>query len=179
MIITISGDAGTGTTTLAKHLSTTLSLPYFHAGAIYRELAAQKGISLMAVIAQAQHDLSLDQYVEAGLLQLMQTHKDMVVEGRLTSYQAWKHHIESFRILLTASPAIQAERVSQREKTDYQKTLQEVIERDREDWGRYHRLYGISINEQNQWNSLVINTDTMSIDQVFTTALQAIKSADI
>ncbi len=176
MIITVSGDAGTGTTTLAKHLSSTLNLPYSHAGAIFRQLAEQRKVSLLAIIKATEHDLSLDQYVESKLLKLMQSHTDLIVEGRLTSYQAWKHHIPSFRILLTASPHIQAQRISEREGTGYEQTLIDVQYRDHQDWLRYQNLYGISINQQNTWNSLVVNTDTLSIDETFQTCLQAIKA---
>ena len=176
MIITVSGDAGTGTTTLAKHLSTALNIPYSHAGAIFRQLAEQKKISLLELIKSTAHDLSLDQYVESELLKLMHSHTDLIVEGRLTSYQAWKHHITSFRILLTASPHIQAQRISQREGTDYKQTLIDVQYRDRQDWLRYQNLYGISIDQQNTWNTLIVNTDNLSINETFQTCLQAIKA---
>lgn len=176
MIITVSGDAGTGTTTLAKHLSRTLSLPYSHAGAIFRQLAEQRKISLLDLIKSTEHDLSLDQYVESELLKLMQSHADLIIEGRLTSYQAWKHHIPSFRILLIASPHVQAKRISEREGTDYEQTLIDVQYRDHQDWSRYQKLYGITIDQQTTWNSLVVNTDDLSIDETFQTCLQAIKA---
>lgn len=177
MIITVSGDAGTGTTTLAKHLSQTLNFPYSHAGAIFRQLAEQKNISLLELIKMTEHDLSIDQQVESELLKLMRSRKDFIVEGRLTSYQAWKHHVPSFRILLTASPQIQAKRISTREGTDYEQTLKDVQYRDHQDWRRYHQLYGISIDQQNAWNNLVLNTDHLSIEETYQTCLQAIKSA--
>ena len=176
MIITVSGDAGTGTTTLAKHLSTTLGFPYTHAGAIFRQLAQDRGVALLDIIKATEHDLSLDQYVETELLKLMHSHTDIVIEGRLTSYQAWKHHIPSFRILLTASPLVQAQRISEREKTDYDQTLKDVQFRDHQDWSRYQKLYGITIADQNQWNNLVVNTDHLSIEETYQTCLQAIRS---
>lgn len=176
MIITVSGDAGTGTTTLAKHLSQTLGIPYSHAGAIFRQLAEQKNIPLLELIKAAEHDFSLDQHVESELLKLMQSNADLIVEGRLTSYQAWKHQIPSFRILLTASPHIQAQRISVREGTDYEQTLQDVQYRDHQDWMRYQKLYGISIDQQNTWNSLVVNTDNLSIEETYQTCLLALKA---
>ncbi len=177
MIITISGDAGTGTTTLAKHLSTTLALPYFHAGALFRELAKSKGITLLAVIEAAKQDPTIDQHIQAELLKLMQMHHNMVVEGRLTSYQAWASGIASFRILLTASPEVQAKRICEREKLDYQHTLHDVRYRDQQDWARYYKLYQISIDQQTSWNNLVVNTDKLSIEETFQVCLKAIKFA--
>lgn len=179
MIITISGDAGTGTTTLAKLLSKTLSLPYFHAGAIFRQLAESKGIALLAVIEEAKQDVTIDQHIQDELLKLMLTHKNMVVEGRLTSYQAWVSGIASFRILLTASPEVQAKRISEREKLDYQQSLHDVQYRDAQDWNRYYKLYQISIDQQTSWNNLVVNTDNLGIEQTFQVCLQAIKSAQV
>ncbi len=179
MIITISGDAGTGTTTLAKKLSTTLALPYYHAGALFRKLAESKGISLLEVIAAAEQDLTIDQYIQTELLKLMHAHSAMVVEGRLASYQAWQSAIPSFRILLTASPEVQARRISEREKTDYEQSLADVRYRDQQDWARYYKLYQISIDQQNSWNNLVVDTDQLSIEETFQVCLQAIKAAQI
>lgn len=179
MIITISGNAGTGTTTLAKRLSTTLALPYYHAGAFFRKLAESKGISLLELVKAAEQDLTIDQYIQDELLKLMQTHTDMVVDGRLTSYQAWVSGIASFRVLLTASPEVQAKRLCERENLDYEQSLRDVLSRDQLDWDRYYKLYHISSDQQSSWNNLVINTDQLNIEQTFQACLKAITSAQV
>ena len=45
MIITIGGTAGSGTTTAAKVLSERLEIPFVSAGAIFREMAAERGMT--------------------------------------------------------------------------------------------------------------------------------------
>ena len=47
MIITIGGLAGTGTTTTAELLSEKLDIPYISAGFVFREMAAEKGMSVL------------------------------------------------------------------------------------------------------------------------------------
>ncbi len=174
MIITISGDAATGTTTLAKHLSHTLKIPYQNAGIFFREYAEQHHVSLLTLTEETGINQDLDKHIDASLLHLMQTKTDIVIEGRLTSYLAWKHQIKSFRILLTATPEIQAQRLAKREYLDLDTALAQVRLRDQADWARYLKLYGISKNEQDHWNDLIIATDKSSIEQVYNKCLTAI-----
>ena len=47
MIITIGGLAGTGTTTTAELLSEKLDIPYISAGFVFREMAAERGMSVL------------------------------------------------------------------------------------------------------------------------------------
>ena len=47
MIITIGGLAGTGTTTTAELLSEKLDIPYISAGFVFREMAAERGMSAL------------------------------------------------------------------------------------------------------------------------------------
>ena len=47
MIITIGGLAGTGTTTTAEGLSEKLDIPYISAGFVFREMAAERGMTVL------------------------------------------------------------------------------------------------------------------------------------
>lgn len=47
MIITIGGLAGSGTTTAAEVLSNKLDIPYISAGSIFRDMAKERGMSVL------------------------------------------------------------------------------------------------------------------------------------
>ncbi len=175
MIITISGDSGTGTTTLARKLSSTLELPYFYAGSIFRSIADERKIRLLDFIDQPGYDMSIDRQVDAEMITIMSTESRAIVEGRLSGYLAWRHKIPSFRILLTASPTIQAQRIAHREQQPLELALAEVTERDRLDWQRYKVIYGIEKQTSHQWYQLILDTDTMDIDAVYQACFQAIQ----
>lgn len=175
MIITISGNSGTGTTTLSRRLSNTLGFPYFYAGSIFRRIADEHKLQLLDLIEGSGYDDKLDLQVDNEMVQIMSSQKDAIVEGRLSGYLAWHHKIPSFRILLTASPKIQAERIAQREQKSFALALAEVAERDNLDWQRYLGLYGIDKQASAQWYQLILDTDTLDIEQVYQTCLQSIQ----
>ncbi|MBP6085245.1 (d)CMP kinase [Candidatus Gracilibacteria bacterium] len=175
MIITISGNSGTGTTTLSRRLSSTLGFPYFYAGSIFRRIADEHKLKLLDMIEGVGYDSNLDRQVDDEMVQIMSSQKDALVEGRLSGYLAWHHKIPSFRILLTASPATQAERIAQREQKSLTQALAEAAERDNLDWQRYLDLYGIDKQTAPQWYQLILDTDTMDIETVYQTCLQTIQ----
>ena len=47
MIITIGGLAGSGTTTAAKVLSDIMDIPFLSTGSIFRDMAKEKGMSVL------------------------------------------------------------------------------------------------------------------------------------
>ena len=51
MIITIGGLAGTGTTTAAKVLSEKLDVPFVSAGSIFRDMAKERGMSVLSLVS--------------------------------------------------------------------------------------------------------------------------------
>ena len=64
MIVTIGGLAGTGTTTLAEVLSEKLDVPYISAGFIFREMAAEKGMSVLEFSELAEGNDDIDKEID-------------------------------------------------------------------------------------------------------------------
>ena len=64
MIITIGGLAGTGTTTTAELLSEKLDIPYISAGFIFREMAAEHGMSVLEFSEFAEGNDDIDKEIE-------------------------------------------------------------------------------------------------------------------
>lgn len=176
MIITISGDAGTGKTTIAKRLSKELHVPYFYAGAIFRDIAKEKNLSVIELSQNAHISPDIDRSIDNRMLHILQTSKDGVVEGRLSGYLAWEHNIPSIRIYLKASPDVQAKRIAHREGYSTEDGLQEVQTRDSKDWERYKKLYDIDKKDEDTWHTDIINTDGVDIEGVYTAVKKIINT---
>lgn len=176
MIITISGDAGTGKTTIAKRLSEELKLPYFYAGAIFRDIANEKNISVTELSKNAHITPEIDRSIDNKMTEILKNTKQGIVEGRLSGYLAWKHKIPSLRIFLKASHQVQAERIAHREGYSLADGLKEVATRDQKDWERYKLLYDINKTDELSWHTDIINTDELDIEGVYNAVKKIIQS---
>ena len=70
MIITVGGLAGTGTTTTAEGLSEKLNIPYISAGFVFREMAAEKGMSVLEFSEFAEGNDDIDKEIDNTMLSL-------------------------------------------------------------------------------------------------------------
>ena len=166
MIITISGEACTGKTILAHNLSKTLHIPCFLAGQLFRQIAQEKNMDLLTVVTEKRAELQLDQLLDHKIQDLLKSEDNLIIEGRLTGYFAWKNNIPSKRILLTASLETKILRLVEREKESENVARHKILTRDHEDWEKYYELYQITPAEQKKWYTLIISTDNKSIAEV-------------
>ncbi|MBI4836473.1 MAG: cytidylate kinase family protein [Candidatus Abawacabacteria bacterium] len=176
MLITISGESCTGTTTLARSLSKELSLACFLAGELFRELAQEHNISLESLISSKWHDFHTDTLLDQKIIQLFDQ-QNVIVEGRLSGYLAFSHHIPSKRILLVANSESKAYRLQTREGGTFAEALVSVTARDQKDWARYQTLYGISKSIEKDWYSLIIDNSKLTAEETLHRALAHIHSS--
>ena len=158
MIVAISGKSGCGNTTVSRLLSERLGLRLVNY--TFRNVAAERGVSLAEIIELAKTDDWYDLHVDE--MQVNLAHEgDCVIGSRLA---IWKLPDATLRIYLTASAGVRAERIRLRsggqgpEVGDRGTVLAFTRERDRQDHSRYERLYGID-NDDYSFADLVINTE--------------------
>ena len=85
MIITISGKAGSGKSTVAKQLAKKLNLKHYSIGDIMRQIAKERNLSLNELSKLAEKDKSIDTELDKKQLEL-RNKKDFIIDGRLTAY---------------------------------------------------------------------------------------------
>ena len=86
MIITIGGLAGTGTTTTAEVLSEKLDVPYISAGFVFREMAAEKGMSVLEFSEFAEGNDDIDKEIDRRQAEKAKLADNLIIEGRLSAY---------------------------------------------------------------------------------------------
>ncbi|MBP3385808.1 MAG: AAA family ATPase [Candidatus Methanomethylophilaceae archaeon] len=173
MRITISGPPGSGKTTACSNLSEVLGLKAVVFGKIFRELAAEKNLTLGQLGAIAESDPSIDEMIDSRILEIARENEDIILESRLSAYMLTRNGIPAFRIYLDASPDVRMARVGLREGETFEEAHAKTVERQNSEAKRYMMYYGIDINDRSVYD-LVVNTDDLTPEEVLSTILDAL-----
>jgi len=157
--IAISGKSGCGNTTVSGLLAEKLGIKLINY--TFRQLAAEKGMTLAEVIEAAKNDDSYDKYVDSHQVELAQA-EPSVLGSRLA---IWVMEKADLKVYLYASDETRAARVFNREGGDLQQIKDFTAMRDREDTGRYKAFYGIDNNDY-QFVDLIIDTANYNPEQI-------------
>ncbi len=174
MRITISGPPGSGKTTACSKLSEVLGLEAVVFGKIFREIAAEKNLTLGELGAIAEEDPRIDEMIDSRLLEIARSHPDIILESRLSAYMLTRHRIPAYKILLEASPDIRMARVGLREGETLKEATAKTIERQKSETERYMKYYGIDIYDRSVYD-LILNTDDLTPDEVLQTILDGVR----
>lgn len=177
MIISISGNPGSGKSTVAKIILQKLGYERVYAGGIMREEARKRNLTLeqfMASLAKNQElEKEIDHKVKDCAYELERSGKNVLVEGRV------QYHLipESIKIYIKVAPKEGARRIlkdlqdkamSKERNQQSANTLEEVMNlnetREETDAQRYKKLYGIDHRIESQYD-LVIDTTKITADQ--------------
>jgi predicted cytidylate kinase len=172
MIITISGPPGSGKTTACSKLSERLGVKAVVFGKIFRQLAAEKNLSLGELGAIAEKDPSIDKMIDSRILDIARESDDIILESRLSAYMCARHGIPALKVYLDASPKVRMSRIGIREGETEEEACAKTLDRQRSEAKRYLMYYGIDIDDKSVYD-LVINTDDLDPDQVVDIIIEA------
>ncbi|MCL2804716.1 MAG: AAA family ATPase [Treponema sp.] len=158
--IAISGRSGCGNTTISRMTSDALGLHFINF--TFRSLAEERGLDLKTVLELAAKDDSWDREVDTRQVKLAQESGGCVLGSRLA---IWMLKEADLKIYLDASAQTRAKRIVNREGGDLNEVADFTAERDKQDHGRYFRIYGIDTNDYN-FADLIIDTDNLTPQQI-------------
>ena len=173
MIITIGGLAGTGTTTLAEVLSEKLDVPYISAGFIFREMAAERGMTVLEFGEFAEGNDDIDKEIDKRQAEKAKSAENLIVEGRLSAFFVDNADL---RICLMTPFDVRSKRIAQREDKSVEIAKEEIITREKSEALRYKEIHNIDISNMDIYD-IIINTDSFdpeSISEIITTTLKVI-----
>jgi cytidylate kinase len=165
--------AGTGKSTLAKRLAKKYGLKYYSGGDALRDLASAEG-----------YQANSNGWWESpeGLRFLEERRKnpafDKAVDAKLMEYAAQGNVLldswtmpwlikDGFKIWLSASFEKQAERIAKRDKMTIEEAKQALKEKESRTKAIYKNLYGFSLGEDFTPFDFILDTDTLSAEEVF------------
>ena len=187
-VVILDGLTSSGSSSVAKRIAQTLNLKRFSSGQLYRQLCIELGHC-----PQDLHDTGFDDAYVHFLKEVVPTHKDFdlkidskflelvrnakeptMAEGRVTAALVTKENINVvIKVWVEADVESRVERFKIKYgdsvKTKYtDEQIKEIIqEKDNLDRKRYLELYGIDIFKPEEYNDIVLNTSTQTLDQSY------------
>ena len=178
-IITITGETGSGVSTVTNKLADVLVYRKFSAGSIFRTLARQYDMTVDDLNDFARNNGVVDREIDT-LIRRNGEGSEIVLDARLGYY--WIH--DSFSVYLKVDPDIAAHRIYEdisngRRYEDGATTINQVImgiqKQAQSTQERYFRDYGIDVSNINMFD-LVINSDDKSPDEIVTMIKQSYRT---
>ena len=171
MRITISGLAGSGTTTVAELLSKELSMDVISAGEMFRAIAKEKSLQLGEFSKLAENNEDFDRGVDEKQGEEAMKRENVIVEGRLSGF--FVPHAD-LKIWLKAPIGIRARRVAGREGIAYEDALAAMKNREQSEHKRYEQYYGINLDDLSIYD-LVIDSSRWRGNGIVELILVAVK----
>jgi cytidylate kinase len=161
-IISISGDIGSGKSSVASELKELTSYGVIGTGNIQRAIAEQRGITTLELNKISQTDRSVDDEIDSHVIQLGKEKDSLIVDSRL----AWHFIPDSFKVYLSVDPMIGSERVfkakrSSEENSSLEQTFLNNLERQQLEDVRFSKLYDIRFRKYHNYD-LIIDTSYTS-----------------
>lgn len=167
VIVTISGRPGSGKSAVATRVAEALGLDHMSAGDFMREMAEERGVSILELSRSAEERFHIDREIDARTVRLGEARDNFVMDARL----GWHFIPESFKVFLEVRPAVAARRIfeadrgSERENIDLEATQRAIETRTASEVKRYRDYYDIDYGDHDQYD-LVIDTSDITIEEV-------------
>jgi len=165
-IITITGDLGSGKSTVSRLLCERLNYNHVYTGKIQRAIAQKYNMTTLELNKYAETHPEIDEEIDSTFKSLNNS-TDLIVDSRL----AWFFIPSAFKVFLQTDVVVAAKRISNdnlRENEGYlsaEEAVEKIIARKNSENKRYMELYGADCNDLSQFN-LVIDTSFISPEGV-------------
>ncbi|MCR5728680.1 MAG: dephospho-CoA kinase [Lachnospiraceae bacterium] len=164
MHITLTGNLGSGKSTIAKIMAEKFGYTIYSTGKIQRELAEERGLTVLEMNKLMQQDHSYDNIIDEKVTELSKNStKELFFDSRL----AWHFAEKSFKVFLSVGIDEAARRVFNDDKrgdVEKYKSQEEakanLIERARTEDVRYKEIYGLDYFNMNNYDLVLDSTYT-------------------
>jgi cytidylate kinase len=171
--ITVSGTPGSGKSTIAQLLHEELGIKYINSGMIFRETAEKYKMSLEKFGKFCEKNSKVDKELDARQVELLKK-GEIILEGRLAGWLAYKNKIPSFKIIIDADVETRAKRIVNREGGSIEKRKKEIIEREKSESKRYKAYYGIVLGNHSIYD-LVVDSSEKTPEEIIKNILKKLK----
>ena len=161
-IITVSGLAGVGKSTLAKKIAKKYKLKHVSLGQFFRKEAKRRKMSIEEFLSNMEKmdDIDFDVLFDKRVLELAYKSKRLVIEGRLSGVLLG--NTAAARLWVDCNSKNIAKRLAKRERESAKTALKDIKQRNRRDVVRYRRKYKINFSNEKNYNIFIDNTESLS-----------------
>lgn len=176
-IITIAGRPGSGKSTTAKGLASSLGYEHFSSGDLFRAIAKEQGVDVLQANLAAEQEATIDHLVDQRLRDIGANEDEKVIDSRM----AWHWMPNSFKVyldldLLTAAERSLGGRDMDLHNEDVPESHQEYAEalqqRLDSEARRYKSLYNVNPYDMTNYD-LVVDTAANNSEQVLELILKS------
>lgn len=168
MHISITGDLGSGKSTIAKELCKELGYQFLSTGSIQRELARKQGMNTLEFNKYTDQNLHIDDYIDQHLKDINQGTEPYVLDSRL----AWFFVPSSFKVFLLTFDEVAAKRILQDKNrvgepdaASVRQKIADTKERRRIENNRFEKNYGAKFDIYENFD-LVVDTSFATVAQL-------------
>lgn len=167
--IALSGDVGTGTTTLGRNLANSLGWRHVNAGDYFRAWHKEHGIPL-----ENTHDVppEVDRELDERFARDMRSVAQTVFESHLAGWLA-RDQAKTYKILCIADPAVTMPRIAAREGLTVDEVTDISALRSQRLNQKFLDLYGVEFPYDPSYFDLTIDTTHLSVGEVLDSALRS------
>jgi cytidylate kinase len=172
--ISITGDLGSGKSTVCRFLKDKYGLNIYSIGQIQRSLAQKYNMDVLAFNKYMESHPEIDEEIDTELTKIGQRDEDMVLDSRM----AWHFVPDSFKVYLTVELDEAARRVMNDERGRVETyacigdAKECLSERKRSENLRYMTKYGVDCSNLDNYD-LVIDATSISPEQVADSIMEA------
>ena len=163
--ITISGTPGSGKSTVAELLQDKLNLKYINSGMIFRQQAKEYNMSLEDFGRYCEENIDVDKELDRKQIEILKKNDNIVIEGRLSGWLAYKNNISVFKVMITADIDTRVNRIINREGGDISKRKKELIKREKSEKTRYKNYYDIDLDDTGIYD-IVIDSSNKKPEEI-------------
>ena len=168
MKITITGNLGSGKSSVAKMLSNDLKFKYISTGQLHREIASEYKMNSLQLNSIAEVDETIDNRIDFILGDLNESDEDLVIDSRM----AWHFVKNTLKLYLEVDPDIGAarilkdnDRLNEPSYNSQSGARSVVSERQLLENRRFAKKYKVNCGDLNNYD-YVINSSLVSVKEV-------------
>lgn len=175
MKVALCGLAGVGKERSSREVSQKLGLQLHSAGGCFRQEAARRGLSAKELELLALKDASVDQQIDARIVQFANENPRCLIEGRRVRFLV----PEAVSVLLTCEDGVRFGRIARRENIPLRQAEYLTVQREMATSERYRVLYGVSLEDVLDPTKFahVIDTTYLAEDEVIGRLIASLQKA--
>ncbi len=164
--ISLAGDLGSGKSTVSDILIKRLGAEYYSTGAIVREIAERRGMTVVELNKYMETHPEIDREIDNGITALSEADKLLVIDSRM----AWHFTKGTFKVYLSTDIETSALRImNANRRGEHASTLEETISATRarreSEKKRYLSQYGVDIKNLLNY-SVIVDTTNVTPENV-------------
>lgn len=164
--IAISGDLGSGKSTIGKIFEERLGFKFHSGGSIFRLLASKYNMTPAEFSKYSEIHPEVDEEIDGELVKISAVDEDMAIDSRM----AWHFVDGSFKLHLLVDTEVAAKRIMDENRgSEKYKTLEEAVEkikaRKSSENKRYTEKYNVNPDDLNNYD-LVVDTTYASPEDI-------------